>query len=311
MPDTILIESAKIEEAKVSRVELLDRVELGPARVAAVDAKQLALAIEPGGVRLRGIVAHVELHPHVSFGINPKGPLNWDRSWDLPSAVRDIPLPDFWLPRPPAGFHFDVTVGDVRLGEGLEVAIDPIEAAQVPTLLANLVVERIAAGAVVLPTGGLGLTGLRLDDLVVRGLAMGGLTLGETTVGRVHSASTIRVPRLLLRGLQLPRRNTNDLDLTGFELRVDLKDLPKMRKEYESDLLDIYAEISLRHDASVQSFVRFTIDAIRLSDVRVSGTIDAIELQGLDVGFDARGLRMGPAEARDVKVDAVRLVHHP
>lgn len=311
MPDTIHIDGATIEEAKVSRVELLDRVDLGPARVASVDAKQLKLAIEPGSVHLHGVKARVELHPSVSFGINPKGPLRWDYGWDLPSAIVDVPLPDLELPRPPAGFHFDVSVGDVRLGDGLEATLDPILAAQVPTLLANLVVERIGAGSVVLPTGGFDLTGLRLDELVVRGLAMGDLTMGATSVQRVRSGGSVRIPRLLLRGLALPRHGTSDIDLTGFQLKVDLKNLPQMRKEFLSDLLDVYAELKLRFDANVQSFVRFTIHSIRLSDVSVSGTLDALALQGLDLAFDARGLKLGPTEARDVKADAVRLVHQP
>lgn len=83
------------------------------------------------------------------------------------------------------------------------------------------------------------------------------------------------------------------------------------RREYNSDAVDIYAELSLRHDANVQSFVRITVASIRLSNVSVSGKLDALDLQGLDLAFDARGLRLGPTEARDVKVDSVRLVHHP
>jgi hypothetical protein len=282
MPDTFHIEDAELDEAMVHRIELLERVDLGPARVAAAGAERPALALEPGRVFLRGVRVHVELHPSVSYGVNPQAPTQWNRTWALPSTILDFPLEDIEVPRPPAGFRFDVSQGTARLGERLDATLDPIQAAQVPTLLANLVVERIEAGSIVLPTGGFNVAGLRLDDFVVRGLAMPGPTMGETSLERVLGASTS--PWLSLGGFPLPRRGTNDLDLTGFELRIELNDLPKLRKELESDSLGLYAEVELRHDANVKSFVRFTVATMHLCDVRVLGSLAVLEHQGLDLG---------------------------
>ncbi|MCA9649951.1 MAG: hypothetical protein H6712_30845 [Myxococcales bacterium] len=311
MSNTLHIDGLRIDQTKVVRVDLADRIELGPARASTVDAKQLQLTIAPGSMRLHGIRVRVELYPRVSFGIDPKGPLKWERRWDLPAAKHTLTLRDVDLPPPPAGFRFDVSVGDVRLGEELEASLDPIRTLPGSSLLTDLVVEQLAAGPIVLPTGGFDLTGLRLEELVMRGLAMTGLTMGTTTMTRVRSAGAVRLPRLALRGLTLPERGTNDLDLTGFELRVDLEDIPSVHKEFESDALDIFAKLELRYEPDAQSFVGITIDAIQLTDVSVWGTLDGIELRDLDLAFDARGLRVGPTEASGVKAKELRLVQQP
>ena len=72
-----------------------------------------------------------------------------------------------------------------------------------------------------------------------------------------------------------------------------------------SDPLDVDFEVAL------SGSITLTASSLRLSSVQLTGSLKSLELRGLDLGFDAQGLRIAPVDIEDVKTDEVRLAHAP
>lgn len=304
MSDLIKISGARIRKAVVHKLELLDRISLGTINVGAVEAKQAALVLKPGGLALHGVRVQARLQPQVKWQFNPKGPLNFHDTHTLDPATLDVALPDLVLPPPPQGFQLNLAIGAVTI-PNLAVSVDPILAAQTPAIVADLIIEQLATGSVVLPTGGFQMSGIGLTEMTLRNLAIAGLTLGETTVGRVRSAGRIPIPRLALSGIQLPAAGTSDVDIQGIQITIPLSGFKPAKGGMRSDPLDVDFEVAL------SGSITLTASSLRLSSVQLTGSLKSLELRGLDLGFDAQGLRIAPVDIEDVKTDEVRLAHAP
>lgn len=285
------IDKVSVKKAQVQKVELQDRIILGANQVKKLKVGDLRLVVKPASLAFKVVKIGINMSIQLQWSVDPPGPWSKSGTIMIPFENINLPLPDIEIPGLPLAFSVD------SLSQGpLLVSMEPILAANVPAILAKLVVEGIETGNIVLPTAGFTVNGLGIGSLVLRDLSLSGMRLDYTKLARVSAQGSIPIPHIGMSNINLTSVSVGTVDASGLSFSADLSLPPKTVGEGPASFT-----------ATPSGKLTINIGKFQLKDVVLSGQFGSIVLEGIDLTFDARGIRLSPIDLEQITAHEITL----
>jgi hypothetical protein len=245
-----------------------------------VDNAKVTLVPEP--VRVTGLVVDLKIAATLSWD-TPVGRGSESVHFDFPT-----PALDFTLPAPPApGTVLAVTQLradnlDIEVADLSGIALGPIDA------------TGASLKGVTAPSGDARLEGVSLAGATFAGLGLPAAEVLAATIASVVAKAEI--PRLVVRGLELPQAAAGDLDLGGLSANPALR-------ETAAHVSILGTKVSV----SITPSVTITIQKIVLPQVSVGVTVDTITIERLRAALEARHITVDKINLAGLAVPSVKL----
>ena len=267
---------------------------VGPIRIDRLSVQDAVFAVRSGRAQLRGVALSVRL----DFA------LEWSIGIDLP-----FPIPDFeagattelggvTIPFPP--IDADIPgLRDIDLNIAGLVATDAQVRADPVTGLAldSVVAVGTRAAGVTVPAQDVTVSGLGLDGIAIDDVGVPAATVATAAVDRVTGAP-LRLGRLALHDLTLPRAAAGDITSSGFDVPFTLPDGGQIRLP-GVDLGVLEVALIVRPSASAH------VDLLRLTGVTAGATVGTVEVTGVTLPYEALGLTVSDLGVETIDIPTI------
>lgn len=284
-----------VPETQIARLGV-QQIDVGELSVGPISIGTLALSggrteVATGSAQLIGLRVTVSLAMSLDWRVTVKIPLvddwTWDGTLDLGTKSVSVDLGDVECP----GLQsLSIDLGNLTV-EDLSATLGAIGGLR----LGPLVAEQVAARGVVLPVPDFQITGLRLGRLQVAGATLPAGSIASATIERA-SGRALPGSAVVLPGLALPDAAVGAISSEALDV------------DATSNVISLGADLGvLDVTLNLTPGVRTQMEELRLSDIRVRGSVDSIELRDVELPYELLDITLSQVGIESISVPTIEV----